>query len=121
MRRNARVRGLKTRNISQNYVSIDRLFSRLLSVAKNSLKSLLATDAVLCTGLEQLAARFEEQVTQQPNYLRNFISFRLSLPKLHKAGVKFLCIFDESQYLQVLHSTLDRYRNEVNVVGWNPR
>jgi len=75
MRRNARVRGLKTRKISQNYVSIDRLFSRLLSVAKNSLKSLLAIDAVLCTGLEQLAARFEEQVTQQPNLSQKLYKF----------------------------------------------
>ncbi|NQE35120.1 hypothetical protein E5S67_02850 [Microcoleus sp. IPMA8] len=53
--------------------------------------------------------------------LRNFISFRRSLPKLYKAGVKFLCIFDESQYRHVLHSTLDGYRNEVNVVGWKSR
>jgi hypothetical protein len=53
--------------------------------------------------------------------LRNFISFRSSLPKLYKAGVKYLCIFDKSQYLQVLHSTLDGYGKEVNVVGWKPR
>jgi hypothetical protein len=54
---------------------MDRLFSRLLSVAKNSLKSLLATDAVLCTDRQQLAARFEEQLAEQPNFSQKLYKF----------------------------------------------
>jgi hypothetical protein len=36
-------------------------------------------------------------------------------------GVKILFIFETSQYLQVLQSSLNRYRNEVNVVGEKSR
>jgi hypothetical protein len=35
---------------------------------KNSLKSRIAAAAVFCTGREQLAARFEERLAQQPNF-----------------------------------------------------
>jgi hypothetical protein len=34
-----------------------------------------------------------------------------------ESGVKVLFIFEKSQYWQVLQSSLNRYRNEVNLVG----
>jgi hypothetical protein len=70
---NARVRGLKTRNISQKYVNIDRLFSRLLPVAKKLAQP--APAAQHSSGREQLAARFEERLAQQPNFYQKFYKF----------------------------------------------